>query len=121
MKLYKNGIQRFHQNVSILIKRFCKRFILNQSICFNAQLNPIKAIVPFASMSRFNLDFRVKAKVLFPQFLLHREVTPTMSLYLFRKYQRVGEPDAVYKIYNIRQYARQFAGVQWKNKDCKHV
>ena len=27
--------------------------------------------IPITSMSQFNLDFRVKAKVPFPQFLLH--------------------------------------------------
>ena len=36
------------------------------------------------------------------------EIIPTTSLYLLWKYQRLGEPDAVFKIQNIREYPRQF-------------
>ena len=36
------------------------------------------------------------------------EITPTTSLYLLWKYQRVGEPDALFKIHNNREYPRQF-------------
>ena len=36
------------------------------------------------------------------------EITPTTSLYLLSKYQRVGEPDADFKIHNIREYPSQY-------------
>ena len=65
---------------------------------------------------------RVKAKVIFPQFLLHPGWdTPTTSLYLSWKYQGVWEPNAVFKIHNIREYPRQFGRAEWMNKDRKHV
>jgi hypothetical protein len=68
-------------------------------------------------MSRFNLDFREsKPKFLSPNsFSTMAEITPTTSLYLLLRYQRVWEPNAVFKIHNIREYPHQ----QWLNRDRK--
>ena len=47
------------------------------------------------------------------------EITRTMCLHLLLyKYQRVGEPDAVFIIHNIREYQFDRGAM---NKDCKHV
>ena len=56
------------------------------------------------------MDFREsKPKFLYPNsFSTMAEITLTTSLYVLLKYQRVGEPDAVFKIHNIREYPRQF-------------
>ena len=58
------------------------------------------AKIPFSSMSRFNLDFREsKPKFLSPNsFSTIAEITPTTSLYLLWKYQRVGKPTLWYSL-----------------------
>ena len=43
-----------------------------------------------------------ESKPKFLSFSTMGEITPTTSLYLLWKYQWVGEPDAVFKIHNIR-------------------
>ena len=55
------------------------------------------------------MDFRESMpKFLYPNsFSTMAEITLTTSIYLLLKYQRVGEPDVVFKIHNIREYPRQ--------------
>ena len=50
-----------------------------------------------------------ESKPKFLSFSTMGEITPTTSLYLLWKYQWVGEPDAVFKIHNIREYPSQFS------------
>ena len=61
-------------------------------------------------MSRFNIDYREsKPKFLYPNpFSTMAEATLNTSIYLLLKYQRVREPDVVFKIHNIREYPRHF-------------
>ena len=61
-------------------------------------------------MSRFNLDFRESEPAFLSpnSFFSMGEITPTTNLYLLWKYQRVAEPNTVFKNHNITEHPRQF-------------
>ena len=56
------------------------------------------------------MDFRESnPKFLYPNsFSTVAEITLTTILYVLLKYQRVREPDAVFKIHTFREYPCQF-------------
>ena len=66
---------------------------------------PAYANNPFLLLSPFNRTSESKPKFLSPySFFTMAQITPTTSLYLLWVYQRVGEPHAVFKIHNIKEY-----------------